>query len=67
MGLQWRQVDLKGGTIRLEAAQSKNRQGRVLAFAPDSPLANVLRGQSAARRLACPYVFHRNGRLIRDF
>jgi integrase len=67
LGLQWRQVDVKSGTIRLDAAQSKNGEGRVLAFAPDSGLAEVLAEQAEARRLDCPYVFHRNGRRIRDF
>ena len=66
LGLQWRQVDLKGGSIRLEAAQSKNGEGRVLAFDPDSALAEVLAFQMQHRRLDCPYVFHRNGRQIRD-
>jgi integrase len=67
LGLTWRQVDLKTGTIRLEAAQSKNGEGRVLAFDGDSALAQVLAEQAACRRLDCPYVFHRNGRPIRDF
>jgi len=66
LGLMWRQVDLAGGTIRLEAAQSKNGEGRVLAFTPDSTLAEVLAEQAQRRRLDCPYVFHRNGRRIRD-
>ena len=67
LGLQWRQVDLKSGTIRLEAAQSKNGEGRVLAFDADSGLAEVLAAQADSRRLDCPYVFHREGRPIRDF
>jgi integrase len=66
-GLTWAQVDVDGGTIRLEAAQSKNRQGRVLAFAPDTALAEVLVEQSKRRRADCPYVFHRNGQRIRYF
>jgi integrase len=67
LGLMWRQVDLKTGAIRLDPAQSKNGEGRVLAFDADSALAAVLAEQAEARRLDCPYVFHRNGRPIRDF
>ncbi len=54
IGLTWRQVDLATGSIRLEATQSKNGEGRILAFAPDTPLDALLRAQHTKRRLDCP-------------
>jgi integrase len=66
LGLQWRQVDLKGSTIRLENDQTKTGKGRVLAFTADDALGELLHSLHARRRLDCPYVFHRNGRRIHD-
>ena len=69
LNLQWWQVDLAGGTIRLENDQTKTGKGRVYAFAPEDStdeVAQVLRAQHESRRLDCPYVFHRNGQRIRD-
>jgi integrase len=67
--LEWRQVDLKGGEVRLDAGKTKNREGRVF------PLTDDLRALLEARHAAhealrrtgeiCPYVFFRlvaNGR-----
>jgi len=72
LGAQWSWFTLRiengvvaGGSVRLPGAVTKNKQ----------PLPLVLTGQLltlVARRWAlrvaeCPYVFHRNGRAIRDF
>jgi integrase len=72
LGAQWSWFTLRiengvvtGGSVRLPGAFTKNKQ----------PLPLVLTGQLlelVARRWAlrvaeCPYVFHRNGRVIRDF
>ena len=72
LGAQWpwftlsiEQGTVTGGSVRLPGAVTKNKK----------PLALVLTGQLlalVARRWAlrvpeCPYVFHRNGRAIRDF
>jgi hypothetical protein len=69
-GLLWAQVafDPDGGAvIRLAPKETKNDGGQVLAFAPSSPVAQLLAAQHARRRLDCAHVFHHNGRPIRDF
>jgi integrase len=40
--LQWRQVDLRGGEIRLDAGTTKNREGRIF------PMTDDLRGSSSS-------------------
>jgi integrase len=70
IGLTWRQIDLDAGAIRLENNETKTGQGRIYAFASDDtgdPMAVLLAELRQRRRLDCPYVFHRNGRPIRDF
>ncbi len=68
--LQWSQVELAGGTLRLENDQTKTGQGRIYVFAPDDPadeMAQLLHGLHERRRLDCSFLFHRNGRRIRDY
>jgi len=64
--LPWRQVNLSTGTVRLENSQSKNGQGRSLAFDSDSEIARVLADAAKQRRLDCLLVFHHNGGPIRS-
>jgi integrase len=64
--LTWAQIDLTAGTIRLENDQTKTGLGRTFAFASDDEVAGLLRDQHERRRVDCPFVFHRNGRQIRD-
>jgi len=70
--LQWRQVDLVAGRVRLEPGTTKNKKGR------NFPLTRELRGLLEAQRahtdsmqrergIICPWVFHRNGVPVRDF
>jgi integrase len=66
--LTWDHVDLDDGTVRLYQGETKNQDGRVLA------LPQVLRAvleQQWTEHLAdypgCPWVFHRDGRRIKDF
>jgi integrase len=69
-GLTWAQVEFDpdgGVVIRLAPTETKNGTGQVLAFAPGSPVATLLRAQHDRGRLDCPYVFHRRGRRICDF
>ena len=71
MPLEWRQVDVRGGEVRLDPGTTKNRDGRVF------PMTAELRALLVAQRAAtdrvqrggaiCPWVFHRNGRPIRSF
>jgi integrase len=70
--LEWRQVDLEAGTVRLDPGATKNRQGR-LVYLPAEAL-DALRGwreKTAAveRERSCIIVrvFHHNGEPIRDF
>ena len=71
--LEWRQVDLVAGTVRLDAGTTKNDDGRVFPLTRD--LRTVLEAQRAhtdavSRELGAivPRVFHRDGgKPIKDF
>jgi integrase len=70
--LQWRQVDLGAGTVRLDPGTTKNGEGRV--FPMTTELRALLEAQRAytdavqrAKGAICPYVFHRDGAPIRTF
>jgi len=63
-GLTWEQVDRKEWSVRLGAADSKNREGRVVYL--DNELREIFRELFKNRRLDCPYVFSREGRRIGD-
>ena len=73
--LQWRQVDLTAGTVRLDPGSTKNDAGRLLPFGGALlELADVLKAQRETTKRVerqrgeiIPYVFHRNGKPIRDF
>lgn len=68
--LEWRQVDLAAGTVRLDPGTTKNREGRTFVFADLPPLRELLKAQwteheaLAATGVLCPVVFHRNGKPI---
>ncbi|MHB8384299.1 MAG: tyrosine-type recombinase/integrase [Candidatus Binataceae bacterium] len=63
--LEWCDVDRDGGMVRLPPAKSKNKDGRTLPLSGE--LAEIIERAHAARRLDCPYVFHVDGKPIRDF
>lgn len=65
LNLTWNHVDLKEKTVRIEAGESKNEEGRTIYI--DSELNEILLEQKRIRRLGCPYVFHRNGERIQTF
>jgi len=65
LGLKWKQVDLREGSVRLEPGDPKNRQGRSVYLEPE--LLALLKNLHGGRRLDCPYVFHSNGMRIKDF
>lgn len=75
LGLQWRQVDLKVGTVRLDPGTTKNRDGRLFPFGDHLPeLRTLLEAQRAATTAVeqaedkiCPWVFHRRGKPVKDF
>lgn len=70
--LEWRNVDLKAGTVRLEPGTTKNGEGRTIYLT--CALRTLLETQKAAgealakaREQITPHVFHRNGKQIRRF
>ena len=65
LGLTWDRVDLKEGTVRLEAGETKNSEARTIYL--DEELLKLLRLQNLRRQRECQYVFHRDGRRIKDF
>ena len=74
LSLRWSQVDFKEGEIRLEVGETKNSDGRTLVFDALPQLEKVLREQRAhtdaverLKEAVVPWVFHRQGKLIRDF
>lgn len=71
LNLQWPQVDFQSGIVRLEPGTTKNDEGRMFAFT--EKLRAVLEQQWAKREALkklghiCPWIFHRNGKPIREF
>jgi integrase len=75
LSLKWNQVDLNARTVRLDPGTTKNGAGRIVVL--DGELLETMQGQWERRKVAeipgqsptllCPYVFHRDGKPIRDF
>ena len=65
LNLGWDRVNLKEGTVRLKPSQTKNSQAKTIVL--DEELKGLLRGQRNTKSRGCPYVFHRNGKRIKDF
>ncbi len=63
--LTWAAYDQETGSLRLPGKDSKNKHGRVLALVGE--LREILDRRVTARRLDCPYIFHRQGRRIGDY
>lgn len=67
--LQWRQVDLKAGYVRLEPGTTKNGEGRT--FYCTDELRSLLEARKAASVVdghrIVPWVFHRHGEPICSF
>jgi integrase len=61
--LEWRYIE--GQVLRLPPELSKNKDGRVLVLT--GILGEILERQRLERFELCPYVFHREGRQIKDF
>jgi integrase len=67
LSLTWPQVDFEVGTVRLEPGTTKNREGRLIYMTAD--LRALLEQHWRAHEAAysdCPFVFHRNGKRIKD-
>jgi len=70
--LEWRQVDLSTGSVRLDPGTTKNREGRLAYVSPG--LLECLRVQHVATKelerekgAIIPWAFHRRGRRILRF
>jgi integrase len=63
--LQWKDVDMKAGVIRLPHALSKNKDSSVLVLS--GVLMALLQKRWELRVLGCPYVFHVGGKRIGDW
>lgn len=72
--LQWRQVDLDAGTVRLDANTTKNDDGRLFPFGNRLPeLRELLEAQRDETKrvereqgIICPWLFHRSGKPIKS-
>jgi integrase len=66
--VKWSQVDLRAKRIRLEPGTTKNKEGRTLPIYGEM-VERLRLGREIRDRLhpACAFVFHRNGKPIRDF
>ncbi len=69
---QWPHVDFEGGWLRLEPGETKNGEGRNFPLTPE--LRAVLERQRASTTAVekatgqiIPWVFHRNGKPIKDY
>lgn len=74
VSLEWRQVNLKAGTVRLDAGTTKNGDGRVVSFGKIDELKKLLERRKAdtdalVRRdnTIVRRVFHRDGVPIKSF
>jgi integrase len=72
--LQWHQVDLRAGIVRLDPGTTKNREGRSFPFGMLPELRDLLEDQRAATTILerqagaiVPWVFHRSGSPIRFY
>ena len=61
--LEWR--DIHGDVIRLRPEIAKNKDGRVIILVGE--VANIIDRRRAERVESCPYVFHRQGKQVRDY
>jgi len=63
--LTWDNVDLHAGIVRLDPGETKNDDARTLYL--NEELKKEMHRLFANRRIGCPYVFHNEGRQIRDY
>jgi integrase len=65
MAMQWSWLDLDSWMVRLPGEFSKNKKPRTLPI--EGALKEIIERRIEARDMACPYVFHRNGKQIKSF
>lgn len=62
--LTWDKVNLRDGCVRLERSDTKTKEGRTV-YLPSESIAALKEAQKR-RVLGCPWVFHRNGKQLKD-
>jgi integrase len=67
MRLEKKDIDWQRETVTLRDAISKNKQPALLSFKKFPAMRAVLLRRKENLRLNCPFIFHRNGRPIKDF
>jgi hypothetical protein len=67
MRLEKKDIDWQRETVKLRDAISKNKQPALLSFKKFPAMRAVLLRRKEKLRLDCPFIFHRNGRAIKDF
>jgi integrase len=67
MRLEKKDIDWQRETVKLRDAISKNKQPALLSFKKFPAMRSVLLRRKEKLRLNCPFIFHRNGRRIKDF
>ncbi len=63
--LEWQDVDVESGMIRLRRENNKIKKNRMLPLLGE--LKDVIERRVNEQRMDCPYVFHRNGKQIKGF
>jgi integrase len=63
--LEWSAFDSETWTVRLHSKDAKTGYGRAIPL--EAELRAVIERRLAARRLDCPYIFHRRGEHMGDF
>ena len=63
--IEWKHYAREDAAISLPAEFSKNKRPRLLPITGE--LAAIIERRLKARRLDCPFIFHRNGRRVGDF
>ena len=65
LNMEWNQVSIRDGIVRLEPGETKNSEGRTLYMEPE--LWDLLKQLHKHRRMDCLYVFSLNGKRIGSF
>ncbi len=68
LSLRWNQVDLKACVVRLEPGETKNKEARTIPLIAEMPeMLALLSERQDQFGSACPFVFSRFGKRIRNF
>ena len=65
LNLEWEDVDVDGGMVRLRRENNKTKKVRMLPLIGE--LQNIIERRLIDKRMDCPRVFHRNGTPVKSF